>query len=63
MKGKVQVALYDYEANEAGEISIRAGDTLIPTEHVESNSGWTSGTNVRTGEVGHYPSQYVKDQL
>jgi hypothetical protein len=63
LKRKVQVALYDYEANGAGQISISAGDTLIPTEHVESNADWTSGTNVRTEEVGFYPSQYVKDQL
>jgi hypothetical protein len=63
LKRKVQVALYDYEANGAGEISIRAGDTLIPTEHGESNADWTTGTNVRTEEVGFYPSQYVKDQL
>jgi hypothetical protein len=61
LKRNVQVALYDYEANGVGEISITAGDTLIPTEHLEHNADWTTGTNVRTKEVGYYPTQYVRD--
>jgi len=60
---KIQVALYDFEANGDGQVSIRVGDTLIPTEYSEDNADWTTGTNTRTGEVGFYPTQYVKDKL
>merc|ERR1712159_50240 len=60
LKPDTQIALYDYEANGDGQISIKAGDTLIVDQHLDYNADWTSGTNVRTGEVGLYPTQYVK---
>lgn len=55
-----QVALYDFEANEDGEMSFTEGDTLIVEERIDSD--WTRGTNVRTGASGLYPALYAKDK-
>ena len=55
-----QVALYDFEANEDGEMSFTEGDTLIVEERIDSD--WTRGTNVRTGASGLYPALYARDK-
>ena len=51
-------ALYDYNAEDEGELNITAGDRLTVEE--EDDQGWYYGHNVRTGAYGRYPSNYVK---
>jgi len=48
--------LYDYQADNQYELSIRAGDILT----IEGNEeGWYSGKN-QSGQFGRYPSNYVE---
>jgi hypothetical protein len=58
-KGSGHVAIYDYDAIDADEISFQEGDAL---EHVQStaNEGWFSGSVVRTGKSGNFPETYVE---
>lgn len=51
-------AIYDYEKADADEISLKEGDIVTNAEIV--GEGWMQGVNVRTGEQGMLPSNYVE---
>lgn len=50
-------ALYDYDATEANELSMREGDLLVLLEKDES--GWWRGRN-NEGNEGVFPSNFVE---
>ena len=52
------VAVYDYEAGDDDEVTIKEGDVVINGETIAE--GWMVGTNVRTGLHGMLPSNYVE---
>lgn len=50
-------ALYDYEAEDETELTIREGDLLqVQTE----TDGWYFGANVNGGRSGTFPSNYCQ---
>ena len=51
-------AIYDYDKADADEISLKEGDMISNGEIV--GEGWMQGTNMRTGETGMLPSNYVE---
>jgi len=51
-------ALYSYKAAEQDEISFNEGDTLVECEQIDD--GWMLGRNLKTGEQGLLPSNYVE---
>ena len=51
------VAMYDYDAGDEDEVSIKEGDIVINGEVIAE--GWMVGTNTRTGQHGMLPSNYV----
>ncbi|XP_076461242.1 nostrin-like isoform X2 [Babylonia areolata] len=50
-------ALYDYDANEADELSIKKGDVIVVYEKL-ADGWWTGELN---GHSGIFPSTYVQD--
>ncbi len=50
-------ALYDFTADDASQISFKAGDVI--TVHQMEDSGWWSGANPE-GDVGWFPASYVE---
>lgn len=50
--------MYDYDKADSDEISLREGDMICDGEIV--GEGWMEGTNMRTGETGMLPSNYVE---
>ncbi|KAJ3036896.1 hypothetical protein HDV00_002239 [Rhizophlyctis rosea] len=55
--GKIAIVLYDYNATEPNEISLRENDMVTGIDQVEDD--WWQGTNIN-GETGLFPSNYVK---
>lgn len=54
-------ALYDYNAEDEGELSIAVDQLLHLTDRGFSyGSGWCEGLDPKTGQVGIFPSEYVK---
>ena len=51
-------AIYDYEKSDSDEISLKEGDIITNAEIV--GEGWMQGVNIRTGEKGMLPSNYVE---
>lgn len=51
-------AIYDYEKSDTDEISLKEGDVITNAEIV--GEGWMQGVNMRTGEQGMLPSNYVE---
>ena len=49
-------ALYDYTAQEAGELTMVEGDVL---ELVADEGGWMRVRSQRTGETGEVPGNYL----
>ncbi|KAI8911853.1 hypothetical protein EDD86DRAFT_224892 [Gorgonomyces haynaldii] len=49
--------LYDYEAGEGNEISLREGETI--SHIVQVDDGWWQGTNAQ-GKTGLFPANYVE---
>jgi len=59
--GAKWIAVYDHEANDAGEVSFKEGDHLIDVVAVEEHEGWCRGTVERTGESGLLLSNYIAE--
>jgi hypothetical protein len=51
-------AIYDYDKSDGDEISLKEGDMISNGEIV--GEGWMQATNMRTGETGMLPSNYVE---
>jgi len=56
-KGKRCRVLYDYTAQEEGELTFFEGDIVYVTQ--EDESGWSSGVRELNGEQGLFPASYV----
>ena len=54
--GVTGVALYDYEADESNEISLREGDHVMDI-HFVSDDWWQGTCN---GKTGLFPASYVE---
>ncbi|WAR06194.1 LASP1-like protein [Mya arenaria] len=54
----VCIAMYDYDAADADEVSFREGDVLIFCQPIDA--GWMEGTVEKTGKRGMLPSNYVE---
>jgi len=52
------VALYAYPKSDPNDLVLERGDSISVTEYM--NADWWSGTNVRTGEEGIFPKNYVR---
>jgi len=52
--------VYEYDAADEDEVTIKEGDIIINAEIVAE--GWMVGTNSRTGHTGMMPSNYVEPQ-
>ncbi|EDO38076.1 predicted protein [Nematostella vectensis] len=51
-------ALFDFEAQEEGEVSFKRGDCIEVIDNSDVN--WWRGKVLTTGEIGMFPSNYVK---
>lgn len=51
-------ALYQYNAQDAGDLALGPGDRIAVTEYM--NAEWWKGRNERTGQEGIFPRSYVK---
>lgn len=54
-------AIYDFDSQAQGELSISAGEILEITNK-DVGDGWWEGTNSR-GETGFFPAAYVQVSL
>ncbi|KIW07716.1 uncharacterized protein PV09_01648 [Verruconis gallopava] len=52
------VALYVYNGNDAGDLSLQVNDRIAVTEYM--NADWWKGRNERTNQEGIFPRNYVK---
>lgn len=52
------VALYMYNAQDAGDLALAANDRIAVTEYM--NAEWWKGRNERTGAEGIFPRSYVR---
>ena len=52
--------MYDYEAQDDDEVSIREHDIIVDVEVLDE--GWAMGTLERTGQRGMIPSNYIEPQ-
>jgi len=50
--------MYDYDAQDSDEVSIREYDSIANVEILDE--GWAMGTVERTGERGMIPSNYIE---
>lgn len=57
-ESKTAVAEFAYEKDEDNEIAFDEGDLIVDIEFVDDS--WWSGKNSSTGEIGLFPSNYVK---
>ena len=51
-------AMYDFTPQDVGELELRKGDQVTKDEEVDKH--WWRGKNKRTGQIGLYPANYVK---
>jgi hypothetical protein len=51
-------ALYNYNAADAGDLSLMPNDRIAVTEYM--NAEWWKGKNERTGQEGIFPRSYVR---
>ncbi|KAL7669322.1 hypothetical protein ACOME3_009984 [Neoechinorhynchus agilis] len=56
--GSVAEALFDYEARNSDEISMRKGDRIVIRETRLADPGWWKGRN--DGSIGVFPAGYVQ---
>lgn len=52
--------IYDFEPRDERDIAIREGDIMIVARPVMDMSGWLTGENTRTKDVGEFPGTYVE---
>ena len=52
-------AVFEYEAAQKDEMSLRKGELYHVTERC--HDGWFKGKNVKTGKIGVFPGNYVKE--
>ena len=52
-------ALYDFKAEQDGDLDFVKGDLIMCTK---TEGEWWSGRSVRTGKTGTFPSNYVDRQ-
>lgn len=52
------IAMYNFDAEDQSQISLQEGDSIIV--QTQSDEGWWTGTNERTGQKGMFPGNYVK---
>lgn len=52
-------AVFEYEAVQKDELSLRKGEMYSVMERC--HDGWFKGKNVKTGETGVFPGNYVKE--
>jgi len=52
-------AVFEYEAAQKDELSLRKGDLYTVMERC--HDGWFKGKNVKTGQTGVFPGNYVKE--
>jgi hypothetical protein len=50
-------ALYDFEAEQEGDLALVTGDLI---EIIDKNGEWWKGKNIRTSHTGLFPANYVK---
>lgn len=50
-------AIYDFDMENEGELTIKKGDLINVLQHVDS--GWWMGRNERSGMEGIFPANYV----
>jgi len=53
-------AIYNFEARDEREITIQEGDIMIVAKPVMDMTGWLTGENTRTREVGEFPGTYLE---
>ncbi|KAH8725009.1 SH3 domain-containing protein [Phaeosphaeriaceae sp. PMI808] len=53
-------ALYQYNAQDAGDLALMPNDRVIVTEYM--NAEWWKGKNERTGMEGIFPASYVRKE-
>ncbi|GEM07516.1 hypothetical protein Rt10032_c03g1533 [Rhodotorula toruloides] len=58
-EGIVAVALYDYTAEEEGELTFTEGQRIVNIDRL-GDEGWWQGRSAETGAVGVFPSNYVE---
>ena len=51
-------AVYDYDAQEAGELSLRAGDIILVTKAKRTSQDWWEG--IVSDRKGLFPANYVE---
>ncbi|KAF2757753.1 SH3-domain-containing protein [Pseudovirgaria hyperparasitica] len=51
-------ALYQYNAQDAGDLQLMPNDRVVITEYM--NAEWWKGRNEKTGQEGIFPRSYVK---
>ncbi|KAL9650058.1 hypothetical protein ABK040_003176 [Willaertia magna] len=55
--GKTVMAIYDYDATESNELTMKMNDSIEIMDGGEG--GWLMGKNLRTGQVGLFPSNFT----
>ena len=54
-------ALYDFAAQEEGDLELKVGDMVRVTEHVQDDGWWEGSKSSGFSSVsGSFPAQYVK---
>ncbi|KAL9951415.1 hypothetical protein ACROYT_G044074 [Oculina patagonica] len=52
--------IYHFEPRDERDIAIQEGDIMIVAKPVIDLTGWLTGENTRTKEVGEFPGTYVE---
>jgi len=53
-------ALYEYEPQRDGEITLKVGDQCWVQKPIDNDNGWLEGLNGRSKERGQFPGTYCK---
>lgn len=52
--------IYSYQPRDERDIAIREGDIMVVAKPVSDPTGWLTGENTRTKDVGEFPGTYVE---